>query len=215
MKKVVLVLATIVPMLAIGVWVNPISVSVPEEESPCSFYPTACFQEMDGEEEKYAYLFCRIENQIKDQIKPNIVHVDSIKHVFSADEIYEAVFAEVTLEVNCYEICFWTVDERGCDICEKPLIRDFCCVAAEEEPEQDEVTLDIKPLPSSVSVYYGLNPGQTGFLHLYDCTGNVVDKLQISNRGSSNLGEELTPGVYFVRLEAGRTRIVQKVALTH
>ena len=207
MRKKIVILALILPMSILAVRIEPTAIIRPQSESPCSFNPQAVFAEVEGEDAPGVYLRCTIVYQ-SSVVYDHIVG----PHDFPADELYDAVFPTANLEEDCYTIYFWAEDQYN-DPLGDDMTREFCCVAVEEGSENRKVILDIKPLPSAVSVSYALKHGQTGFICLYDCTGNVVDRIVVDGKGIRKLGNNLSRGVYFVLLEVEEEEFTRKVVL--
>ncbi len=60
------------------------------------------------------------------------------------------------------------------------------------------------------SICYSLPQGEQGTIGLYDPAGRRIESLPVHGTGSLNLKAGLASGVYFVRLEAGRSTLIRK-----
>jgi len=72
------------------------------------------------------------------------------------------------------------------------------------------------PARNAVRLRLQIPLGQTGILNMHDVAGRQVRSLSLVRSGTLSLDlRSLPAGVYFVCLEAGRTRTTDKVIIEH
>ncbi len=204
---------------ASGYDITPVELISPSEWPISVFDPAARFEERAGEKMDFAWLNCKIELMNALGSPLSTIYEDSINHTFEPYEVYTAVFPEAQIPYLSIKITFWAQTQSRMNISNPPLVVYFSGVAEESGPESNaEPSLVTSLDGNKASIRFTLAKEGEVSLDIYDVSGkrvaDVVDaRLGAGEHEAAWNIEDVSRGVYFVRLATGETVKVSKLVI--
>ncbi|MBD3286107.1 T9SS type A sorting domain-containing protein [candidate division WOR-3 bacterium] len=202
-----------------GYEVTPYEMIEPTTGYP-PFSPEAMFAEMLGIQTPDVVLHCKIEDTMDSSFLA-VIYEDSLEaRTFEPDEEYDAVFATVEDVPHAYLITFWATDAEGNNISDPPLQEFIITNAVAEKPSAGFGLETIEIYPDFCCINFSLTHSTTCEMSVYDAAGTRITELYSGNMGAGehsvswNL-EDVSQGVYFLRLKMPTFESVRKVMIIH
>jgi hypothetical protein len=145
-----------------------------------------------------------------------IMRIDTVPYTLPADTEDTLAFDPVTFSVpGTYYLHIRTeMEPDECDEDDEKSLQ--ISVTGVEEPvthQPDKVNLDVSLVRAEFRVSYSIPAGQTGTITLYNSAGQRIESKTVQGAGETVMCEDLSSGVYFVRLDAPDYSLSHKVVV--
>jgi len=145
-----------------------------------------------------------------------IAYIDTLPWSLPADTEDTVSFAEFVPDHQAeYVLHVYTVmtpDESDAD--DRLSLNLFCSVC-QDSPEFPGISMDLvnSVTKGALRVSYALPASQPGIISVYDAAGRIQDRMNVRGVSEVTITADLTPGVYFIRLDAGEESVTHKAVL--
>ncbi len=145
-----------------------------------------------------------------------IAYIDTLPWSLEGDTEDTVTFAEfIPFYPFEHVLTVYTVmtpDESDAD--DRLSLNLFCSVC-HDSPEFPGTSMELlNPItPNYLRVSYALPVGQLGIISVYDAAGRIQYRMNVRGVSEVTITADLTPGVYFIRLDAGDVSVTHKAVV--